>query len=286
MDDLKIVFWKNTKDYIEWLNREFIIIFTFQKLPAKAVTLIVIVLGFFTVTHLAYPFNSNIANKLGLLGLFLLFFISGHSAYVSICLMLSLQKIVRKKANIPFFYLPFPPIRRLQILFSKSVLFVTLGYFLLAIAINKGPYQPSEVGFLNYILIMKVWLGVLAVFPLGMMIWFIVHNQKLIQNIKDSQIAYINKQIQIAYHTITCNQQKDNIENLEKLMDIQKKVRDIREWPGRHSIITYLHCNSNNNCNSNIYYLYKSKVKLFNTKQFLHSVEKNHHASICYNNHY
>lgn len=223
LEELKAVFWSTENDYDVWLKHAFIRIYSLKTWPSKLVTLFIVSMANATVIHLGLPYKTLIAKILCLLALQVLFYICGQGAYMLIAVAIALNRLSIMKCMIPFFYLSYPPLIKLQRFYSSFSLIYLVAYIFLTIAISQSPY--------GFNIEMQIWLGIIAIGPIGSFLWSIMHNYLILRNAKNLHIKMINNRIEIEYGKLLRKYKKDDIENLKALMEIQDKVENTRTMP-------------------------------------------------------
>lgn len=215
--------WQNDDlQFHTWITKHEVRIFTLKTWPAKIVTFFVALSAVITVNFLDYPYNSLIINLFALFMFLIFSLFCGQIGYFSISLLVALRKIVNRPINIPFFCLPHPSISKLQNYYSIATFIIILYYIAMTIAIWKGPYGLKPI--------MLVWLAILAFYPLAMFIWSYTQIHFLLRNIKDHYLLNINSIVNREYQNLVDNN-NPNIDYLDKLMNIQVKTQQLKEWP-------------------------------------------------------
>lgn len=233
MRGVSVLLWAGDAEFEKWLKIREARIFTLRSFEAKFVTGFVVVAGLIPVIILGLPFKSEIINIIGLIFFLLLLVICGHDLYISIDLIVTLEEIVWRPAQVPFFMLPHPAIYRLQKYYLTAAILYVLFYIGLVIAVWQGPY-----GF-NYILI--VWLTALAVYPLLMFFCSFFQVRTLLRNIKQSHLETVNYEVQQALEKVMNGHSLEETERLEKVMSIQNKIQNMEKGSiTTETVITFL----------------------------------------------
>jgi ABC-type multidrug transport system fused ATPase/permease subunit len=141
-------------------------------------------------------------------------------------LLTTLRELVLRSVHIPFFMMEHRVISKLQNYYAFVGSTVAFAYLWLVVATWRSPYGLSNN-------VLQVWLTILALYPLAI---FVISFQQIhifMRNIKLSHLAVINREVQEALSNVQTSSSKnlDDAERLEKLMDIQTKVENVREWP-------------------------------------------------------
>jgi len=226
MVGLSSILWggnNNNEEFNQWLYERKTRIFTLKSWGAKFITILFVACALLTISFLGLPFQSSIANGLALLGFISLLLMSGQTAYLLLDLLITLREIVYRPVNIPFYIQTHPAIKKLQSIYFSAALFTTLGYVLGVLSIWQSPYGFSFE--------LQLWLTMLAFYPISMFFWSFFHVHILMQNIKDSHIKIINQEIQRTLGVVLKNEKTDDVERLEKMMGIQNKVQEVKEYP-------------------------------------------------------
>lgn len=222
MEDLSPLLWDTSDSFRQWLDSRTEQVFTFRTWCARLVTTVVVVAGMVTVCW-ALPFRSVMLNVLALITFAGVLFLSGHTAYFILALLVTLRDVTHRTPNLPFYGLPHPAIDRLQDYYFSASSFIALGYGSLVVAVWQGPY--------GFNLEMQVWLGVLSLFPLSMFLWTTGQVHVLIRNAKRLHLKSINAEVQYALQRVLDGTESEQVERLIKLMDVQGKVQSAKEWP-------------------------------------------------------
>lgn len=223
MCSLSPLLWDDNSEFEVWLSTRMKRIFTLRSWPARLTTTIIVIAALTTVAILGLPFSSPELNSLALIGFALLLVICGQCGYELVDLLITLREIVRRPARVPFYLLPHPAVSGLQNYYSATALLYILNYVFLITAVWQGPYGFSQE--------MLVWLVFIASFPLGMFLWTFYQVHTLMKKVKESHFRTINQEIQKALEGVLTGDDSEEVERLEKVMEIQDKVRRVREWP-------------------------------------------------------
>ncbi len=222
MNELFGSIWERNRKFDIWLENSKRRIFTLHSGPAKIITGFIVVIGIATVFFLGMPFADPVFNTLGLLTLILFLCICGQALYIAIALLLHLREIVNIPTKVPFYLMPTNSISKLQNYYLVLGFSILAFYFGLVLAIWQGPYGLHPM--------LVIWLFGLIFYPLGILInsTFQIHN--LMRNIKTAQIKTINDEIQRALRNLRGRSSARAAALLEKLMSIQEKVQQMKEW--------------------------------------------------------
>jgi hypothetical protein len=212
-------FWDDEDEFLDWLENRIQRCFTLRFWPSRLVTGSVIVLGSGTVLFLGLPFKTTLLNILAYIGFSFVLIICGQIMYMISDSLIILRELINRPIKIPFYFLPHPAINELQNHYMMLSFFTIVTYIILVISIWQGPYGIN--------IEMQVWLTVLAIYPISILFWVFSSVHKLMKRIKFANIEIINAKIQIALHTIS---EKKEIEVLDSLMDVQRKVQSLPEW--------------------------------------------------------
>lgn len=223
MKDLSNILWDDNDEFESWLKHRMARIYTLKFWPSRIITVLISLGALFTILNLGLPFQSKVGNIIALLLFIPPLFVVGQSAYILLDSLFTLRDLSHRSANVPFYFQPHPAIRALQNGYSTFALVVALGYIFLAISIWQGPYGFS--------LEMQIWLTLLAFYPISMFFWSFYHVHILMQKIKSSHMKIINKEIQRALNMVLDGKKNDDVDRLERIMEIQDKVQAAKEWP-------------------------------------------------------
>lgn len=223
MLEISVFFWHDDAEFHRWLKNKEIYIFTLRSWMAKCVTGFIFVAGFMTIILLGLPFKSEIFNVIGLIFFSIFLMFCGNTLYISIGLLSTLREIVNRPTIIPFFMPQHRFISKLQNYYLIQTLFIVLYYIGLVIAVWRGPYGLN--------LAMLIWLTGLASYPLAMFSWSFLQIHFLMQNIKESYLETINSKVQYAFKNVLNGHDFEELEHLEKIMNIQNKIHKLGEWP-------------------------------------------------------
>lgn len=221
--NLESVLWTNKNEFEQWLFERTSRMFTLKSWGAKFVTALFITGALLTVFWLGLPLRSLTGNIIAILGFIPVLIIAGQTAYMLLDLLITLRELVFRPANVSFYLQLHPAIRQLQGFFSSVTLVTTLAYIIGALAIWFGPYGVPFA--------MQIWLTLLAFYPICMFFWSFLHVHVLMQNIKNLHTQIINREVQRTLDCVLKNEKTDDVERLEKIMNIQNKVQTMKEWP-------------------------------------------------------
>ncbi|KCZ73614.1 hypothetical protein ANME2D_00685 [Candidatus Methanoperedens nitroreducens] len=223
MQEISIFFWQDDAEFQRWLKNKEIHIFTLRSWMAKCVTGFIFVAGLITIILLGLPFKSELFNLIGLICFSIFLMFCGNTLYISIGLLSTLREIVNRPTIIPFFMPHHRVISKLQNYYLIQTLFIVLYYIGLVIAVWRGPYGLNSA--------MLIWLTGLASYPLVMFSWSFLQIHFLMQNIKQSYLETINSEVQYAFKNVFNGHDFQELEHLEKIMNIQNKIHTLAEWP-------------------------------------------------------
>lgn len=220
---LSPLLWSDNAEFEGWLEVRATRVFTLNSWQARLVTGFIVISALITVILSRLPFNSSVLNFLALIGFTPLLVVCGQGAYILTHLLVTLREIVRRPPKVPFFMLSHSAISGLQNYYSATAVVVTLAYICLVIAVWQGPYGLS--------LEMQIWLTVLAFYPLSMFFWSFFQVHILMRNIKQSHIEIINQEVQLTLEKVLSRNENEDVERLDKVMDIQNRIQTTKEWP-------------------------------------------------------
>lgn len=236
MDEISPVFWSKPDEYEKWKHDRTTRIFTFRSLAPIAVTAIITVPGMLTIFLVGGPSRYLGLNIFALCFFPVVLIVCGHGLYICLDLMVTLRELVLRPISAPFFMMEYKTISKLQNYFAFVAAAVTFCYIWLVIAIWKSPYGLSSSS-------LQVWLTVLAFYPVGLFVVSLQQIHVLMRNIKLLHLATINNEVQGALKQFRSSKTKslEEAERLEKLMEIQTKVENMKEWPiGSQASLTFL----------------------------------------------
>ena len=226
MNEISPVFWSDHDDFQKWQHDRTTRIFTFSSLASIAVTAIITVPGILTIFLVGWPSRYWGLNIFALCFFPVVLIFCGHGLYICLDLMVTLRELVSRPIPAPFFMMEYKTISKLQNYFAFVAAAVTFCYIWLVIAIWKSPYGLSSSS-------LQVWLTILALYPVGLFVVSLQQIHVLMRNIKLSHLATINFEVQGALVQVLSSPTKslEEAERLEKLMEIQTKVENMKEWP-------------------------------------------------------
>jgi hypothetical protein len=236
MDEISPVFWSNPDKYQEWKLDRTTRIFTFSSLAPIAVTATITVPGMLTILLVGWPSRYWALTIFALCFFSVILMFCGHGLYICLDLLATLRELVSRPITAPFFMMEYKTISKLQNYFAFVAAAVTFCYIWLLIAIWKSPYGLSRPS-------LQVWLTVLALYPVGLFVVSLQQIHVLMRNIKLLHLATINNEVQGALKQFRSSKTKslEEAERLEKLMEIQTKVENMKEWPlGSQTSLTFL----------------------------------------------
>jgi hypothetical protein len=220
---LKDVFWECEEQYEKWINKKVKNIFSLERWPAIIATTLLVIFEILSIIYLGLPFNHNIVNWIALISLSLPLTFCSHSAYLFFLLTFSLIELANRDGKIPFLLLSFPPIRNIQSFYSRVTIMVIAAYGFLLIMIWTSPY--------SFVLMTQVWLGILALYPVGFLICTFIYSHKIMVKIKDDQTQQVNNLIKSVTNNIESSVSIRNLLKINKLLELQNKVQKMKEWP-------------------------------------------------------
>jgi hypothetical protein len=179
-------------------------------------------------------------------------------------LLATLRELVLRHIQVSFFMMEHRTISKIQSYHAFVAATVTFAYIWLVIATWQSPYSLSKG-------ILQVWLTILSFYPLTLFVGSFLLIHIFMRNIKLSHLSVINKEVQEALkhvqnnsiiistqmsfranlsntptfdegsYEIRSNKGLEDVQRLEKLMDIQTKIENMREWPiGSQTTIAFI----------------------------------------------
>jgi hypothetical protein len=222
------------EQYTIWINAKIQDLFTYKSLGTKLMIVVLIIGGVvFSTMLIGFPFNKTLSNIVFGFSMFPLLVVIGHACYLVYGLLKFLSDIDQVPIKVPFYLNRHPSLTNLSVFYSQSSLIVLSAYIWFALTIWISPY-----GFTLPLLVLFAFVGF---FPFAMFSWSTVQFHSLFQRIKQQHIEIINKQIQEVLKKSQSTLSKDDIEKLNSLIDIQKKVDETKGWlTTPNDIITFL----------------------------------------------
>jgi hypothetical protein len=218
------VLWKDKAESERWLAARSERMFTLRTSGARLVVAIMTISSVATTIAIGLPYHSFLSNALLVIGLLTLAIMGSQGAYIILGAIVTLGEIVRRPIyKVPFFLLPHPAITGLYNFYLAIATAAALTYGMFALAAWQSPYGLSS-GVLT-------WLYIAGFFPLSMFIWSFFQFRILVRKVKLEQIGQINQYIQTVLERFQTNVSKEDVEALDQMMEVQKKVQDLREWP-------------------------------------------------------
>jgi hypothetical protein len=207
--------------------------FTLKSWGAKVAIAILCIGATATMLLMGLPFRTFGMNALFLIQMQFFLAVCGHGVYFLIALLVFLSQVVDYPLKTSFYRVNHPAILSLYTFYSRSAFVVLLLYSCLLVVIWQSPY-----GLQSYMLI---WPSILAFYPLAMFTWSFLKIHKLMYRIKQSNVDMINRQVKETLELLSEQASRENAEILAQLMDIQKKVEAVRDWPiAFQGIVTFV----------------------------------------------
>ncbi len=227
MEYLSTLLWTDKREYEDWVTSRHAQIFTLRSLNARLITGLIVLTGMTILVSLfvyfKWPFNSLVLNLLTIPVFVLLLTIYGQGAYIFFSLLATLAEIVRRPARLPFFMLPHLGIARLQGYYSVTSILAMVGDLLLVLAVWQGPYRGYPEFFM--------WLSLLAIYPVLVLVWSIFQVHYLMQNVKQNQLEMISREADQTLQKVLAAPDAESFTRLEKIMELQKRLQTLPEWP-------------------------------------------------------
>ncbi len=221
MQGLTKILLGSKKGFLEKFSIDEDRIFTFHKLPAKLFTGSILVATITTILVSDLNFISTAHRLYFILWITPVLFLCSHGCYILFALLANLYFVVRIPAKVPFLMLPHPAISELQSYFSKTAIAISLLYILLALAFYET-FQLQPVG--------VIWLSILGMYPSSLFVWSIIQIHELLRGIKQKQYQEIGAEIDKTLKVVLSNNKINDVNRLDKLIDIQKKIQSMPEW--------------------------------------------------------
>lgn len=221
--DLGPVLWDGPDNCMHWLEIRAGQIFTLSLLSSKVVTGGIVMLGFATIAYLGLPFVSPQMNTFALVAYTIVIAMCAQAAYVVVRLAEVLIELTGRTPKLPFLLFPHPGIAQLSNFYLSFTVLVALGYGLVGMAVFHSPYEFQPI--------LMIWLSILAFYPLGLFLLWLVRVRRLNQAIRFSFLSQINKEVQSALETLRSSKEKEPLDRLTGLLAIQGIINGIRVWP-------------------------------------------------------
>ena len=222
---LQGIFFDDAKDdFDKWCYRCKENIFTLKTSFSKIVVFGITISATCTFVCLGIPFKTLFLKISVIIVFAMIAFFCGVCLYISIALLLILRELSLKE-NIKIMFLDFPnsAIKKLQSFYSMISVVVIIFYLGLALGIWLGPY--------GFNIPMIVWLSLLALYPLTMIIWSIIHIHIILSNVKDGFFKDIIIEIERTKESVFSNHRLHDIIKLEKLIPIHSYITKLKDWP-------------------------------------------------------
>lgn len=220
---LSNILWNDSADFDSWVETRKRRLFTFESPVAKLLIVLAVALALITIFLLGLPFKSLGVNIIALIGFAFLTIENAHSAYTFLDFLITAHEIANRPINPPFYINTKYVISKLQNYYSSLTLFITGGYFAMAIAIWQGPYGITPE--------LQIWLSFGAFYPLASFFWLFFQSHVIMQRIKHANLVAINQEIQTTYAQTMSKKSNEKLEQLSKIMELQDKVALLPEWP-------------------------------------------------------
>jgi hypothetical protein len=206
----------------QWLERQEARAFTLKSWYARFFIGTMTTLGLFTVLTLGLPFKSWVLNAIAVVGFGWFLTMCAQTVYTSFYLLITLGQFVRGPLHAPFYMMFHPAISILQNYFMTSAFTISILYAGLVAGVWQGPYGFNAV--------LVLWLSAVAFYPISLFSISLFQVHILLQRGKQKDIEAIGEKIQTAFQSLKSAQSLEDIERLEKLMTLQEKVNNMREW--------------------------------------------------------
>lgn len=223
------------EDKEKWIETNIAHMFSFRTIDKVAFIIIFIGVGVIIFVKDLTPFFSCSASLVWYLEWSVALAFTGYASHGILFGIHLLGRIVGDyRLSIPFYRINHPAIQSLTNFYLvKFSLVQLIFYIFILIAVGTSPY-----GF-SYQTI--VWSAGLAFFPLATFVWSFGQIHKLLQRVKQDYIDQINNQVQKSLTLVNKVFSKENVGALSDLLDLQKKVERIHEWPfAVEGVLTFL----------------------------------------------
>jgi hypothetical protein len=264
MSDIYTLFWSNEAEFHIWLESRTKRIFTFSSWGSIVITGLITVPGILTIFEIGLPSQFRDLNIFAIVFFTIILILCGHGLYMCLDLLATLRELVLRHIQVPFFMMEHRTISKIQSYYAFVAATVTFAYIWLVIATWQSSYSLSKG-------ILQVWLTILSFYPLTLFVGSFLLIHIFMRNIKLSHLSVINKEVQEALkhvqnnsivistqmsfqaslsntptfnkgsYEISSNKGLEDAQRLEKLMDIQTKIENMREWPvGSQTTIAFI----------------------------------------------
>lgn len=223
LSPLSNILWDDDAEFESWVETRKRRLFTFASPIAKLLISLAVVLALITIFSLGLPFKLLEVNVIALIGFVFLTIQNAHSAYTFLDFLVTAHEIANRPIKPPFYINTKYVISKLQSYYSSLTLFITGGYFAMAIAIWQGPYGITPE--------LQIWLSFGAFYPLASFFWLFFQSHIIMQRIKHANLVAINQEIQATYKQTMSKKSNEKFEQLSKIMELQDKVASLPEWP-------------------------------------------------------
>lgn len=175
-----------------------------------------------TVFMLGLPSTNNWINIIIFFEFILLLIPAFHGIYIFGSLIFFFRNIQKTKFEVSFCALPTKIISKVENYWWITTLIVIVLYVNMGLFIFKSPYGPR--------LELIIWLAFIGLLPFSVFISSVFQTHVLIRNIKSNHSELINSLIHKCVGVTQSKLDNENIDNLSKLIEIQKQVITIKEW--------------------------------------------------------
>ncbi|MGC1376945.1 MAG: hypothetical protein WA821_12000 [Anaerolineales bacterium] len=204
-----------------WANTQSKVVFSLSSPRAKIILFLVIIITIVLCLSVL-PFATTIRITISVLSLPLCF-IGSYAVYTSIELLSLLNKIVKFKSKLPFYTplnIAISPISKFYSLTATGSLFL-YGLHIVSLWMAHLINNPFVM----------IWVITTAFFPLGMYLVSFYAMHQIMGNIKAEYIKEINVQINSTLNKLKNDLTNEHANSLDKMMEIQRKVELLKEWP-------------------------------------------------------
>lgn len=213
-----------TNDYSEWLHNKDEAIFSINNRGAfirLLLTLIAIIIFSLLSSHIL--FQSFLATLIAYIFGSFVFIIGILGQMVIESLLGFLNEIEKYPINLPVFRVRHPELLKLFQFYYRTALFVFILVFMMMGFLLTTPFGTK------FIVIFLVSLT--TFYPLALLLWSAYKIHRMMLSAKELHIDALNHQIQICFESVKTSPSKESSENLDALLNLQKKLASEVDWP-------------------------------------------------------
>lgn len=215
--------WRDDSDYCKWASGAHDSIFTLRSWLARVMASLVFASGIASISTLDWPFRGLAIRSLAILVFAIVLGIMAQTAYSLVVLSVYVRKLSRLESRFEFFLAPHPAISRLFRVLMAVSLAVVVAYAVIFFAIFRGPFGTHGA--------MLVWLTWLALYPVGLFLWWVLQVHTMLLQNKNRQVEQVNDEVLEAMDVLKKRRSGWAIDELDRLMTLQERVQAMKEWP-------------------------------------------------------